>query len=133
MRGETATRTGQQRRGGTGLRAMLATGLVAAALSLGIGLAVMGALAATATVAAGGLGLAYGACQTIESNLATDLGISVEALRTLDTPTVANQIAARQAAGGLTASGAQRASERGDAYATCRQTFAPPAASAASE
>ena len=133
MHTETETRTSREHRGAARLRAMLATGLVAAALSLGIGLAVLGALAATATVAAGGLGLAYGACQTIESNLATDLGISVETLRTLDTMTVADQIAARQAAGSLTASGAQRASERGDAYATCRQTFAPPAAIAASE
>ena len=122
--GQSADRRRERR--GTTLWATLATGLVAAALSLGIGLAVLGALAATATVAAGGLGMAYGACQSIEDNLAADLNVSVAALQAIDQAALPERVAARQALGLLTASGAQRANERVEAYGKRRQIFASP-------
>lgn len=108
------------------VRAAFAAGLVAATLSLGIGVAVFGAMAATMTVAAGGLGVAHGACQSIEADLADDLGISTATLRAIEPPLLDERIAARRAAGALTPSAARRSGERAVAYANCRQTFAAP-------
>ena len=108
------------------VRSTLAAGFVAATLSIGIGVAVFGATVATVTVAAGGLGVAHGACQSVEAGLAADLGISVAALRAVEPTTLAARVAARQAAGALTPHEARRGDERAVAYTGCRQTFTLP-------
>lgn len=105
------------------VRASIAAALVAASLSLGIGLAVLGAFAATASVAAGGLGLAYGACQRIEADLALDLGLSTEALRAAEVRGLPDLVGARHAAGNLTTIEARHATDGTAAYANCRQVF----------
>jgi hypothetical protein len=110
------------------LKASIVTSLIAAALTLSIGLAALGALTATTAVAAGGLGLAYGACERTEANLASDLGIGVATLRATDPATLATQVAARHTTGALTATGAQHATDRAASYATCRQVFGTTAA-----
>ncbi len=66
----------QQRNGGNGrgLKALLIGGLLAATLTMSAGLAVVGTAAAAAGITIGGMGVAYGACQRVETDLATDLG-----------------------------------------------------------
>ena len=105
------------------VRASITAAIVAAALSLGIGLAVMGALAATASVAAGGLGLAYGACQRIEVDLASDLGLSVAALKATELQELSDLVGVRHTAGALTTIEARHAADGTAAYANCRQVF----------
>jgi hypothetical protein len=105
------------------VRASIAAALVAAALSLGIGLAVLGALVATASVAAGGLGMAYSACQRIEVDLASDLGLSVAALKSTNSAELSNLVGVRHTAGALTTIETRHATDSTAAYANCRQVF----------
>lgn len=121
-------------RGGTArLRSVLAAGLVAATISLGAGVAMFGALTAAVTVAAGGLGVAYDACQRVETNLAADLGMSASALRLATPAEIRGRIVAREGAGPLPASVARRTAQRATAYDSCRQTFGPAAVTAGPE
>ncbi len=105
------------------VRASIAAVIVAAALSLGIGLAVLGALVASASVAAGGLGMANSACQRIEIDLATDLGLSVEALKATEPKELSDLIGVRHAAGALTTIEARHVTDSTVTYANCRQVF----------
>ncbi len=104
-------------------KASIVSWLITAALSLSIGLVVLGGLTAAAVAVAGSLNVAHDACQSTEANLASDLGISVATLRGIDPATLADHVAARQTAGTLTAIGALQATDRAGSYATCRQVF----------
>ena len=128
MRDANVTNDTWLTRRSAGVRASIAAAIVAAALSLGIGLAVMGALAATATVAAGGLGMAYSACQRIEVDLASDLGLSVAGLQATDLKELSDLVGVRHPAGTLTTLEAQHATDGTAAYANCRQVFGGAAA-----
>jgi hypothetical protein len=124
MQGNELANGAQRHTGGTGrgLKALRIGGLLAATLTLSAGLAVVGTAAAAAGVAVGGIGVAYGACQHVEADLAADLGVSVAALRATDPAAVPAQLAAR--VGVLTPMQAQDAADRAEAYNGCREVFA---------
>jgi hypothetical protein len=103
---------------GRGLKALLIGGLLAATLTMSAGLAVVGTAAAAAGIAVGGMGVAYGACQRVETDLAVDLGVSVATLRATDPSSVATQLTAK---GGTLAT---NAADRAGAYGDCREIFA---------
>ncbi len=107
---------------GRGLRTLLIGGMIAATLTMSAGLAVVGTAAAATGAVVGGLGVAYGACQRVEIDLATDLGVSVATLRATDPASVPAQLAARGAA--LTTAQTQHAADRAEAYSGCRQVLA---------
>ena len=117
-----STTTQNKSNNGQGLKTLLIGGLIAATLTMSAGLAVVGTVAATAGVAVGGLGVAYGACQRVETDLAGDLGVSVATLRATDPAAVPAQLAARGAA--LTTTQAKHAADRAEAYSGCRTVFA---------
>lgn len=106
---------------GRGLKALLVGGLLAVTLTMGAGLALVGTVAAATGVAVGGLGVAYGACQHMEADLADDLGVGVAVLRATDPAGVRARLAAR--GGTLTALRAERAAALADAYDDCRDVF----------
>lgn len=114
---------GQQSQGGNGrgLKTLLVGGLIALSLTMSAGLAVVGTAAAAAGIAVGGAGVAYGACQRVETDLATDLGVSVATLRATDPAQVSAQVATR--GGSLTATQAKHAADRAEAYSGCREVF----------
>jgi hypothetical protein len=66
--------------------------------------------------------VAYGACQRVGTDLAADLGVSVATLRATDPADVPAQLTAR--GGALTATQAQDAADRAEAYSGCREVFA---------
>lgn len=105
------------------LKASIGSWLITAALSLSLVIVALGGLTAAAVAVSGSLGLAHGACQTTETNLASDLGISVATLRATDPAELTDHITARQTTGALTATAARQATDRASSYATCRQVF----------
>ena len=114
----TGTGQGKHNDNGRGLKALLIGGLIAATLTMSAGVAVVGTAAAAAGAAVGGLGVAYGACQRVETDLAADLGVSVATLRATDPAAVPAQLAARGTA--LTTTQARHAADRAEAYSGCR-------------
>ncbi|MFN8516685.1 MAG: hypothetical protein U0841_29735, partial [Chloroflexia bacterium] len=123
MQGKQMVTCGQRQNGGNGrgLKTLLVSGLIALSLTLSTGLAVVGTAAAAAGIAVGGAGVAYGACQRVETDLATDLGVSVATLRATEPAQVSAQVAAR--GGSLTATQAKHAADRAEAYSGCREVF----------
>lgn len=107
---------------GQGLKALLIGGMLAMTLTLSAGLALFGTAVAVAGVAIGGVGVAYGACQRVETDLAADLGVSVATLRAADPADLPAQLTARGAA--LTTTQARHAADRTEAYAGCREVLA---------
>jgi hypothetical protein len=124
MQGNTMANGAQRHTGGSGrgLKALLIGGLLAATFTMSAGLAVFGTATVAAGVAIGGAGVAYGACQRVETDLAADLGVSVATLRATDPADVPAQLTAR--GGALTATQAQDAADRAEAYSGCREVFA---------
>jgi hypothetical protein len=111
-----------------GLKALLMAGVLVVLLTFGAGIvAVSAAVAGVAGIAigatAGGLMVAHGACTTVETSLARDLGLTVDELRAVDPTTYHERIAARVASKALTAQEAQVSDERADAYGSCHQVF----------
>jgi hypothetical protein len=74
-------------------------------------------------VAAGGLGMAYSACQRIELDLASDLGLSIEALKATEPTELSDLVGVRHMAGALTTIETRHATDSTAAYANCRQVF----------
>jgi hypothetical protein len=123
MRGANSTNEARRNDRPTAMHASIGSWLVTAALSLSLVAVALGGLTAAAVAVSGSLGMAHSACQTTEANLASDLGISVAALRATDPADLTNHITARQTTGTLTATGALQATDRASSYATCRQIF----------
>lgn len=111
-----------------GLKAVLVAGVLVVLLTFGAGVVAVGAAVAGVAgvavgAAAGGLVVAHGACTSVETDLARDLGLTVEELRAVDPATYHDRIAARLASQALTAREAEVSYERADAYSACRQVF----------
>ena len=111
-----------------GLKALLAAGVLVVLLTFGAGVVVVSAAVAGVAgiavgAAAGGLVVAHGACTSVETDLARDLGLTVDELRAVDPATYHERIAARVASKALTAREAQSSDERADAYSACHQVF----------